>query len=309
MELKALIWDVDGTLIDNEELHRAAFNQAFAEAGLDWRWNRRTYARLLAVSGGKERLAEFVQTDAPPLPAGDCLLARLHARKTDIYNQLLAQGDIQLRPGVARLLAEAQDAGLTLAIATTTSPANVRTLVSRFLGRIRWTVVAAGDVVARKKPAADVYRLVLEQLGLAPGHCLAVEDSFNGLTAAAGRAHVVRATLDGIAHGTADLLDVMLAHVAGPVAALRVDGGLTANGYLMQRQADLLGLPVQVAAADESTALGIAGLAGLGLGVLGPAEILAANPVRATFDPVLPHAERMAEREGWRRFVRAAADL
>jgi glycerol kinase len=130
-----------------------------------------------------------------------------------------------------------------------------------------------------------------------------------GLTAAAGKAHVARATLDGIAHSVADLLDEMLAHVPGPVVALRVDGGLTANEYLMQRQADLVGLPVHVASANESTALGIAGLAGIGMGLLTPADIAAANPVRAAFEPALPGGERAAEREAWRSFVAGAADI
>lgn len=130
-----------------------------------------------------------------------------------------------------------------------------------------------------------------------------------GLTAAAGRSHVVRAALDGIAHGVADLLEAMLPALPRPAHQLRVDGGLTANEFLMQRQADLLGLPVGVAEAEESTALGIAGLAGIGHGLLSPGDIAAANPIRSVFEPRLPAAERAAERQSWRRFVAAAAAL
>lgn len=130
-----------------------------------------------------------------------------------------------------------------------------------------------------------------------------------GLTAAAGRPHVVRAALDGIAHGVADLVESMAAELPAPPRRLRVDGGLTANGYLMQRQADLLGLPVDLARTEESTALGIAGLAGIGAGRWGPAHLRSASPIRSTWRPRLERPDRLAEREAWRRFASAAANL
>jgi len=130
-----------------------------------------------------------------------------------------------------------------------------------------------------------------------------------GLTAAAGRAHLARAALDGIAHGVADVVEAMTTELPAPPARLRVDGGLTANGYLMQRQADLLGLPVDLARAEESTALGIAGLAGIGAGRWGPDQLSAASPIQTTWLPRLDQADRLAEREAWRRFVNAAAGL
>ena len=130
-----------------------------------------------------------------------------------------------------------------------------------------------------------------------------------GLTSAATRAHVARATMDGIAHRVADVVEAMAPSLPVVGDAIRVDGGLTANHYLMQRQADLLGINVDVATAEESTALGVAALAGIGAGLLGPDEIRNANPVRQRLRPRLSAADRTAEREAWRRFVVDASDL
>lgn len=193
MPLSALIFDVDGTLADTErDGHRVAFNQAFAEAGLDWHWDVALYGELLAITGGKERMRHYLDRHRQdwPRPAGlDQLIAGLHAAKTRHYTALLAGGGIPLRPGIARLLEEARAAGLRLAIATTTTPENVTALLEHSLGResIDWfEVIAAGDVVPAKKPAPDIYHYALDKLGLAPGDCLAFEDSENGLRAACG---------------------------------------------------------------------------------------------------------------------------
>ncbi|MCG5516974.1 HAD family hydrolase [Ectothiorhodospira sp. 9100] len=191
--LKALIWDVDGTLADTErDGHRVAFNAAFAEAGLDWHWSVERYAGLLAVTGGKERIRYFLKQDAPtfePPEDMDAFVAGLHARKTARFAAMLEQGHIPLRPGVSRLLHEARESGVRLAIATTTSPANVEGLLRANLGEsaIGWfKVIGAGDVVPDKKPAPDIYHHVLEGLDLAPEECLAIEDSGHGLAAAHG---------------------------------------------------------------------------------------------------------------------------
>lgn len=191
--LQALIFDVDGTLADTErDLHRVAFNRAFAAAGLPWHWDIPTYGHLLQVTGGKERILHFIGEHAAGTGAMDDperLARELHALKTDIYLELLQEGGIALRPGVERLLREARRAGFRLAIATTTTPANVISLLDSTLGpgTDRWfEVIAAGDVVARKKPAPDVYGYVLRKLRLPASSCFAFEDSSNGLKAALG---------------------------------------------------------------------------------------------------------------------------
>ncbi len=189
--LKAFIFDVDGTLADTERHgHRVAFNQAFRDFGLDWSWSEETYGELLEVTGGKERIAHYVKTRGKPERERadlDALIARLHAGKTENYVALLERSAIPLRSGVQRLLREARERGIRLAIATTTTPQNVTALLTSALGEdsIGWfDVIGAGDIVPRKKPAPDIYHYVLRQLGLDAGDCLAFEDSFNGKIAA-----------------------------------------------------------------------------------------------------------------------------
>ena len=189
--LRALVWDVDGTLAETEhDGHRVAFNQAFAEHGLPWHWDETLYRELLATTGGKERMRAWWQRVDPvaaAAPEAAARIASLHARKTAIYGDLVARGAVQLRPGVARLLNQARADGLVLAIATTTAPENVQALLQATLGpgAPGWfACVGAGDVVPHKKPAPDIYHWVLQRLGLAARDCLALEDSAPGSAAA-----------------------------------------------------------------------------------------------------------------------------
>lgn len=194
--LLALIFDVDGTLADTEEAHRIAFNQAFHEVGLDWEWGPDLYAKLLAVAGGKERIMYYIQTHQAPLPEkvgqeGEIIsfVTNLHRDKTQRYQQMLKNGEVPVRSGVQRLLKEAHDGGLKLGIATTTSMTNVDALLNNaFEPDVRgWIdMIAAGEMVQHKKPAADIYHCALEGLGLRAGQCIAFEDSVIGLQSASG---------------------------------------------------------------------------------------------------------------------------
>jgi len=191
--LQALIFDVDGTLADTErDGHRVAFNQAFQDAGLDWNWSIELYGELLAVTGGKERMAYYLEkfnTDFPTDDKTPLLIKELHQSKTAHYTELLSTGAIPLRPGVRRLIHEAREQEMRIAISTTTTPANVTALLEHALekGSSDWfEVIAAGDVVPAKKPAADIYIWALDKLNLAPGDCLAFEDSENGIKASLG---------------------------------------------------------------------------------------------------------------------------
>jgi len=187
VQARALIFDVDGTLAETEEVHRQAFNAAFVKANIDWNWERGVYKELLQVAGGKERIRAFDRRGGGHPHLSDTEIAELHRVKTGLFAKLMANGGCPLRPGIQALLAAARTRGQRLAIATTTSRENIDALLSAVLGK-DWAglfaAIVAGDEVPRKKPAADVYLEVLSRLGLSASECLAIEDSSNGLVAA-----------------------------------------------------------------------------------------------------------------------------
>jgi HAD superfamily hydrolase (TIGR01509 family) len=184
---RALIFDVDGTLAETEEIHRLAFNDAFVRMGLDWHWGRTVYKELLKTAGGKERVRAFDRSRRSRSLLSDHDVTHLHRIKTERYAELIAAGDCRLRPGVEALLKSAGRRGQRLAIATTTSSGNIDALLSVALGR-NWAgqfdAIVAGDEVPRKKPAPDVYLEVLRRLTMPASDCVAIEDSRNGLVAA-----------------------------------------------------------------------------------------------------------------------------
>ena len=188
MPLQALLFDVDGTLADTErDGHRIAFNAAFHDYGLNWEWDVALYGKLLAVTGGKERIRYYTslfRPDYTPPNDFDDLVIQLHQAKTRHYIRQLEEGEIPLRPGVKRLLEETRNAGLRLGIATTTTPANVTALLKYSLAddAADWfEVIAAGDIVTAKKPAPDIYLWAMQQMHLSATDCFAFEDSINGI--------------------------------------------------------------------------------------------------------------------------------
>ncbi len=192
---RALILDCDGVLADTERYgHLPAFNQTFAEFGLPVRWSLAEYREKVRIGGGKERLASLLTPEfvaAAGLPADPALqqaeVAAWHRRKTEIYTSLVASGAVPPRPGVARVVGEALAAGWTVAVASTSAEVSVRATLERAVGaaQARAVTVFAGDIVARKKPAPDIYRLALESLRVPAPCVVVVEDSRNGLLAAA----------------------------------------------------------------------------------------------------------------------------
>ncbi|MDH5205401.1 MAG: HAD-IA family hydrolase [Hylemonella sp.] len=202
--LRALIFDVDGTLADTEDAHRAAFNRAFEELGLGWHWDEALYTELLEISGGKERVRHYwgqVNADVTAVDgrALQDTIARIHELKTAYYEAAVNDGDVKLRPGVLTLLETAQAEGLRLAIATTTSPVNIAALLRKAVGPDwRHSFMAIGDASSApiKKPHPQVYLQMIEALQIDPREGVAFEDSHNGLQAAteAGLATVITPT-------------------------------------------------------------------------------------------------------------------
>lgn len=211
-QLRALIFDVDGTLADTEEFHRRAFNAAFSAADLNWWWNRGAYRELLRVAGGRQRMRAFAEReDAITTKRADFeeLLTALHAAKTRRYDASLREEPLPLRPGIARLFDEAADAHVTLAIATTTTAANLDALLEPHFGRTwreRFAAVVSGSEIKRLKPEPDVYLETLRQLGLDASECLAFEDSANGIRSAttAGLAVIATPTWYSLAESLPD---------------------------------------------------------------------------------------------------------
>jgi HAD superfamily hydrolase (TIGR01509 family) len=221
---------IDGTLADTENVHRVCFNRAFVASGLPWHWPKSQYGELLKITGGKERLAHYIETrDPTTLTATQRaeLVATLHRVKTELYQRIIRQGAMRLRPGVAELISAARAEGIRLAVATTTSPPNVVALLKATLGPdalVMFDVIAAGDSVARKKPAPDVYASALAQMCLTASDCVAIEDSHNGLRAAVAANLVTVVTPSTFTVGedfcgaaqVADSLDDLSMGAAGP---------------------------------------------------------------------------------------------
>ncbi len=241
-QLKAIIFDVDGTLAETErDGHRIAFNQTFDDVGLDWHWDEDLYGKLLAVTGGKERIRYFLtdfNTNFSYDGKIDDLIKELHAKKTKHYVALLQSKTISLRPGVVRLINELREAGIRLAIATTTTPENVTALVSSTLGEhaLEWfDCIAAGDIVPAKKPASDIFDYCLQQLGLSADECIVFEDSANGVISSCAANIPTIVTLNNYTKddnftGAMTVLD----HLGEPDLPCKVLNGLKITGDYIQ---------------------------------------------------------------------------
>ncbi len=187
-ELKAIFFDIDGTIIHTEkDGHRVAFNQTFKEFGFDFSWGVDEYGAMLRISGGKERMRHYFKQHGlfSDLDEGGLTeqIKQLHKRKTEIFVSLIEEGRLGLRPGVRRLMDEAMAQGLMLGICTTANERSAQAVVETALQGIRFEFVLAGDIVNKKKPDPEIYNLALSKSGIPPESCLVVEDSHNGVTA------------------------------------------------------------------------------------------------------------------------------
>lgn len=188
--MKALIFDCDGVLAETErDGHRVAFNMAFKQKNIPVEWDVNLYKDLLTIAGGKERMTFYFHNNGWPEQYSDReeLIKELHRIKTELFMNLIKEGSISLRPGVARLIDEAINEDLMLAVCSTSNERSVNLIVDKLLGKERkkhFNAILAGDIVSKKKPDPEIYILCKDHLGIEPSQCVVIEDSRNGLLSA-----------------------------------------------------------------------------------------------------------------------------
>ena len=236
-KLQALLFDVDGTIADTEELHRQSFNHAFLRSNLKWQWSPALYAELLGISGGHDRLAVYIdRLDAPTDEKQRLrqLIPHIHQTKTYEFGMRLEEGSVRPRPGVVRLIEEASAAGIKIGFASTSAWTNVSALVAAVFGpstRFEIGAIAGADMVARKKPAPDVYQLLMSMLRVPAEACVAFEDSANGVAAAhAAGIFVVATPSQWTAGQDFSRADLVLATLGDPAAMLAAEDAARLGG-------------------------------------------------------------------------------
>ena len=241
-EIKAIIFDQDGVIIDTErDGHRVAFNKTFKEFGFDFQWDVDYYHELLQVAGGKERMRHHLHTkgfgrEVKP-EEEDELIKALHKRKTEIFIELIKEGALPLRPGIKRIMKEAMNRGLKVGICTTSNEKAAHAVAYEILKDIKFDFVLAGDVVKKKKPNPEIYLLALKKGGLKAEECIVVEDSRNGLLAAKAAGMNVVVTTNHYTEKEdlkdADIIVTCLGDPDGEKGKLKQGGeGINYNGVL-----------------------------------------------------------------------------
>ena len=179
--MTAILLGSISTLADTSELQRRAFNDAFAEHGLDWSWDREDYASMLTTSGGRQRIADQAAARGQDVDA-----AAVHATKSRLFQQSLSTTPPPPRPGVVETITGARRAGLRVGLVTTTSPENVEALLGALDGvdRSDFDVVVDSSLVGEPKPSPAAYAYALDTLGESAQDCVAVEDNVGGVAAA-----------------------------------------------------------------------------------------------------------------------------
>jgi HAD superfamily hydrolase (TIGR01509 family) len=244
MAIKGIFFDQDGVIIDTErDGHRVSFNKTFEHFGFDFEWGVEEYHELLQIAGGKERMKHYLHTkgfgkEVKPEDEEE-LIKSLHKHKTTYFIEMLEGGELPLRPGIKRFMLEGMQAGLKLAVCTTSEMRSAEAVTQKILKDITFAVVLAGDMVTKKKPDPEIYNMALEKTGLTPNEAVVIEDSRNGVLAAKAAGLRVVATTNGYTEkedlSDADIIVTMLGDPdgekgklsKGDAGKLNYDGVLT----------------------------------------------------------------------------------
>jgi len=229
-QIKAVFFDQDGVIIDTErDGHRVSFNMTFKEYGFTDEWSVEYYHELLQIAGGKERMKHHWKTKGFSRKMTeeeiDKLIPEMHKRKTALFVELIETGKLPLRPGIHRFMQEAMEAGLKIAVCTTSNEQAAKAITEKILKDIQFELVLAGDVVKKKKPDPEIYNLALSKLGLKPEEVFVVEDSKNGVVAAKAAGMKTVVTTNGYTEkedvSAGDVIVTCLGDPKGEKAALR----------------------------------------------------------------------------------------
>ncbi|NNE52979.1 MAG: HAD-IA family hydrolase [Sulfitobacter sp.] len=179
--MKAVFLGSISVLADTSEIQREAFNRAFEEAGLDWHWSQDAYRHMLTDSGGKDRIADYAESEK-----ADIDVHATHARKTEIFQEMLRGGNIPMRPETEKLLASARNHGLKVAFVSGTARESLDALLEGFGGAeaLGISLVTSRDNGLAPKPDPALYLYALAQMGLEAADVTAVEDNRPGVDAA-----------------------------------------------------------------------------------------------------------------------------
>lgn len=206
-KMKALIFDCDGVIAETEkDGHRVSFNRAFKETGVNAEWSVEEYQDLLKTAGGKERMKVYFDKHSSLFCGegnNEQLIMALHKRKTEIFMEMCAKGEMPVRHGIKRLINEAHKNGIILVICSTSNEKSVETLVKSSVGEKEFQYfsgIFAGDIVKKKKPAPDIYNMVKDKFRLNGEDCFVVEDNRNGLLAAKGAGMYCVVTISFYSH-------------------------------------------------------------------------------------------------------------
>ncbi|CAO2207090.1 unnamed protein product [Urochloa humidicola] len=207
--LDALIFDCDGVILESENLHRQAYNDAFAHFGVrcppasadPLYWDEAFYDELQnRIGGGKPKMRWYFGENGWPSskifempPSTDSekekLVDIIQDWKTERYKEIIKSGIVEPRPGVLRLMDEVKGAGIKLAVCSAATKSSVIMCLENLIGIERFNGLdcfLAGDDVKLKKPDPTIYVTAAEKLGVESKNCLVVEDSVIGLLAAKG---------------------------------------------------------------------------------------------------------------------------